>query len=153
MSISEQVALRVERFGEQHIDLLMPIEIEAYPDPWTHGMFRQELTNATSNFFVAYLDDEIVGYCGFWLVLEESHVTKITVAEPWRGRGYGRVLLNFLLETSFARGAETIRLEVREGNLPALRLYESLGFRRVGLRRGYYAKTNETAVVMARHLD
>lgn len=153
MSIQEQAALRFERIAREHIPLLLPIEHEAYPDPWTQGMFRQEIESRNSHFYVVQLNDEIVGYGGFWLVLDEAHVTKVTVAEAHRGRGFGRRLMEYLLERSTWYGAASIRLEVREQNDPAIQLYASLGFKRIGLRPGYYAKTNETAVVMFRNLD
>jgi [ribosomal protein S18]-alanine N-acetyltransferase len=136
----------------EHISHLLAIENEAYPDPWKQGMFRQEISNATSFFCVALREEEIVGYGGFWLMLDEAHITKVTVAEPWRGQGLGHELMVYLLEEALRRGAASARLEVREHNQPARQLYEQLGFRAVGLRKGYYAKTNENAVVMAKSL-
>jgi ribosomal-protein-alanine N-acetyltransferase len=153
MSISEQAALRFERITREHIAQLLPIEHEAYPDPWTQGMFRQEIESRNSHFYILHLGEEIVGYGGFWLILDEAHVTKVTVAEAHRGQGYGRRLMEYLLERSAWLGGASIRLEVREQNEPALQLYTSVGFQRVGLRKGYYAKTNENAVVMFRNLD
>lgn len=153
MSISEQAALRFERITREHIPKLLPIEHEAYPDPWTQGMFRQEIESRSSHFYVLHLGDTVVGYGGFWLVLDEAHVTKVTVAEAYRGLGYGRRLMEHLLERSAWLGGASIRLEVREQNEAALQLYSSLGFARIGLRKGYYAKTNENAVVMFRNLE
>src|SRR5690606_27411578 len=89
---------------------------------------------------------------GFWLLLDEAHITKVTVAAPWRGQGLGHELMLHLLDTAQRRGATSARLEVREHNEAARHLYERLGFHAVGLRKGYYAKTNGTAVVMAKTL-
>jgi len=153
MSVSKAADLHYERLSEDLIPTLLPIEHEAYPDPWTVAMFRQELDNPASYFCVAYLDDRLVGYGGFWFVVDEIHVTKVTVALPHRGYGYGRALMAHLEQHGRTLGAVTSRLEVRERNTPARTLYARIGYRPVGLRRGYYAKTNETAVVMSKVLS
>lgn len=150
MSVSTRLEFHPLALG--HISQLLEMENEAYPDPWKQGMFRQEITNATSFFCVGLLEGAIVAYGGFWLLLDEAHITKVTVGLTWRGQGLGRQLMAHLIEMAESRGANAARLEVREHNVPARRLYESLGFRAVGLRKGYYAKTNETAVVMAKTL-
>jgi len=152
MSISEEHAVAFRRLCEEDIADLLPIEHEAYPDPWTQGMFRQELTNQTSHFHVARLGTDIVGYCGFWLALDEMHITKVTVAESYRRRGFGHTLLSWLLHHAEGLGANVARLEVRESNEAAQRLYASLGFVEIGRRKGYYTANNETAIVMSRTL-
>ncbi|MBI2431689.1 MAG: ribosomal protein S18-alanine N-acetyltransferase [Candidatus Hydrogenedentes bacterium] len=152
MSVSEESRLHFLPLRPDHIPHLIEMEHEAYPDPWKHGMFRQEITNATSFFRVVYCDDVLVAYGGFWLMVDEAHITKVTVDRRYRGQGIGHELMMYLLEEAVTRGAHTARLEVRENNYAARRLYERLGFHSVGLRKGYYAKTNETAIVMARTL-
>lgn len=148
MGAAGDKALAFRRFEKPDIPLLLPLEQEAYPDPWTHGMFRQELTNGSSHFYVGLLDGQVVAYGGFWLVLDEAHVTKVTVAAPFRGRGYGRALMNFLLEESLRLEAATVRLEVRESNASAQALYLDLGFEISGVRKNYYTRSQEDAVVM-----
>lgn len=150
MSALEEHALRYERLSSIHLPTLLSIEEEAYPDPWTLGMFRQELTNDGSQFFVAFRDSTVAGYGGFWLVLDEAHITKVTVVQAYRGTGLGREVMEFLLRHASILGANTVRLEVREQNTVARALYRSLGFAEIGLRKGYYARTNETAVVMGK---
>jgi ribosomal-protein-alanine N-acetyltransferase len=152
MSISERT-LRFEALHEHHIDQLLAIEEEAYPDPWTPGMFRQEMINRTSHFFVAYAEEELVGYAGFWLLADEIHITKITVLSKYRRRGHGREILQHLCAAGLGMGAQSVRLEVRESNEAAQALYNALGFQNVGIRRDYYARSRESAVVMARALD
>jgi ribosomal-protein-alanine N-acetyltransferase len=144
---------RFERLAPVHISRIQVIENEAYPDPWTFNMFKQELENRTSYFCVLLIDESIGGYGGFWHVIDEIHITKVTVAQPFRGLGYGRVLMNHLIEEGCGLEATYARLEVREANVVAQELYRSLGFQPVGLRKGYYAKTNESAVVMVKDLQ
>ena len=67
----------------------MEIEKEAYPEPWTAGMFREEIRSKRSFFYTAWLGDSLIGYSGFWLVLDEGHITSLTVRRDYRGYGYG----------------------------------------------------------------
>lgn len=153
MTTSGQAVLHFVPLANPHIEQLMPIEVEAYPEPWTSGMFRDEIRSNRSYFRVVTIDDDLVGYCGFWLVLDEAHITHVTVAKAYRGLGYGREQLHHLLDEAHRREARVATLEVRESNARARALYESLDFRVVGLRKGYYAKTSEDAVVMMKELS
>ena len=147
-----EAPLRYRYLSEQHLPAVMTLETQAYPDPWTHGMFRQEIDNGASHFFLALRENRLVGYGGFWLVTDEAHLTKLTVAEQQRRTRLGtRIMLHLLREAALA-GAKMMLLEVRESNTPARCLYEKLGFARVGLRKGYYARSNEAAVVMTRRV-
>ncbi|MBI4557132.1 MAG: ribosomal protein S18-alanine N-acetyltransferase [Candidatus Hydrogenedentes bacterium] len=148
----EEAALEFERLRENHIDALIEVEIEAYPEPWTEAMFRDELRNQRSHFYVAFRDLELVGYGGFWLVLDEAHITNVTIRDVFRGRNYGRRLMTFLLNTAVSAGARLATLEVRVSNLRARNLYLSMGFRPVHVRKRYYPKTNEDAFVMLKEL-
>lgn len=152
MTTSKQSILTFLPLQEEYLEQILDVEMEAYPEPWTVGMFREEIRNKRSYFFVALAEDEFVGYAGFWLVLDEAHITSVTVADDYRGRGYGREQVIHLLEKALELGARSATLEVRPSNHPARKLYDSLGFRAVGMRKGYYSKTNEDAVVMMKEL-
>lgn len=152
MSISERAAVRFARLSHDHLDLIETVEHEAYPDPWTRGMFVQEIAKPAAYFCVAFVGAELVGYAGYWLLIDEVHVTKITVAGPWRGQGLGRVLLDHIMLDGRARGGTNVRLEVRKSNLVARALYARAGFDEIGVRKGYYTQTNEDAIVMIKHL-
>jgi len=152
MSVSEEHALEYQRLSRDHLDAILRLERASYPDPWTPGMFGQEIVGPNSHFFVAYRAGEIVGYAGFWLLLDEAHITKITVAEQHRRRGLGTVLMEFLSQRAIALGARTMRLEVRASNTAAQRLYHSLSFAEAGVRKNYYARVGEDALVMVRNL-
>lgn len=142
--------LAFQRFTLEYLPNVLFIESESYPEPWTHGMFRQELTNPNSYIWLALQGDSLIGYAGFWLVLDEAHITRITVAEKHRSNGYGRVITEYMLERAFDLGAALARLEVRETNVPARALYDRLGFVVEGKRFGYYQRTNENAVLMVK---
>jgi ribosomal-protein-alanine N-acetyltransferase len=148
MSVSESTALRFVPLSEEHLDEVMSIELEAYPEPWTPRMFQDEIRSSRSFFHVAFLGEEVVAYGGFWLVVDEAHITSVAVRDTYRGRGFGRILVNHLLDTATSVGVVRATLEVRVSNQRARNLYESLGFRPVGIRKGYYPKNNEDAIVM-----
>lgn len=152
MSVSESTSLRFEPLRETHLDEVMAIEIEAYPEPWTLRMFHDEIRSDRSYFFVGFLQDQIAAYGGFWLVLDEAHITSVAVRDTCRGQGFGRRLVQYLLDTAVAAGARRATLEVRVSNLVARNLYLSMGFRPVGVRKGYYPKNNEDAIVMLKDL-
>ncbi|MFB6365772.1 ribosomal protein S18-alanine N-acetyltransferase [Paenibacillus elgii] len=139
-------------FRPMHTDdipVICEIEQESFPTPWTAGAFYNELT---SNNFAKYLvleyEGEIAGYGGMWLIMEEAHVTNIAIREKYRGRKFGERLLVEMQQTAVFYGVLRMTLEVRPSNLIAQRLYEKLGFRSVGIRRGYYTDNKEDAIIM-----
>ena len=148
-----ETPLRLEPFRLTDVELLLPIEEEAYPDPWTAGMFRQEAGNKTSHLYLAYAGEEFVGYAGFWLVLDEVHITKLTLLPSYRGVGWGMILLDALLKAAISLGAVNVSLEVREGNARARHLYARAGFEETGVRPGYYVRAKENAVLMSRRFQ
>lgn len=152
MSIAPSTRLRYAPLDESYLDAIMAVEREAYPEPWTVGMFREEMRSKRSYFYVAFNGEDLVGYSGFWLVLDEAHITSLTVAENFRGMGYGREQLMHLFSMGEERGVSAFTLEVRESNWPARVLYESVGFRSVGLRKGYYSTTQEDAIIMSKEI-
>ncbi|GMW02446.1 MAG: hypothetical protein AMXMBFR84_35820 [Candidatus Hydrogenedentota bacterium] len=144
--------LEFEPIELKHLDAIMLIEPEAYPEPWTEAMFRDEIRGNRSYFYVVNLGPELIGYGGFWLVVDEAHITSVTIRNDLRGRGYGRCLLAYLLEVAVKVGAEVATLEVRTSNAVARELYASMGFRVAGLRKKYYPKSNEDAIIMTKEL-
>lgn len=134
--------------AEEYLDTLVEIERVSHPDPWSRPLFADELTQTASSFYVMLIDGVIAGYGGFWSVLDEAHITNVTVRGDLRGQGLGRVLLDYLLSRAVARGAETVLLEVRDGNEPAIKLYRHAGFETIGRRKGYYSSVNADALVM-----
>jgi len=136
-------------------DLPQVLNIEncSFPVPWSYRAFVSELNNSYSVYFVAVAGEAVVGYAGMWLLPGEAHVTTVAVHPDYRGRKIGRKLMNTLIEFAKYRGAQTMLLEVRPSNLPARKLYQSLGFRQIGLRVNYYAETGEDAIVMLKDLQ
>lgn len=142
--------LIVRRMGEQDLAQVSAIEAEAFSVPWSEKSFRDSLAMHHTIFLVAELDGEIAGYCGCYQSLEEAEITNVAVDKKLRGQGIARKLLEELLEIGRLQGAFAFTLEVRVSNTPAIHLYESLGFESVGIRKGFYEKPTEDAMIMWR---
>lgn len=133
---------------EADLDAVMQIEEEAFSTPWSRGTFRDLLRRQDTDLFAATLHDRLVGYAICWTVFDQAELGNVAVAPDARGAGVGRRLVRRVLERVRARGATECFLEVRMSNKGAIRLYEHLGFMRVGERRDYYRKPIEAALVM-----
>lgn len=153
MRVAQHIPLQFEDLHHRHLDEVLRIETEVYPEPWTRTMFLDEIRSDRSYFLVVFSGKVLVGYGGFWLVLDEAHVTSVVVRPEWQGRGLGRRLMEHLLAAAVDRDAHIATLEVRTSNIRARNLYLSMGFRPVGIRKAYYPRNNEDGVVMLKELD
>jgi ribosomal-protein-alanine N-acetyltransferase len=145
-------ALRPMR--EADVAAVVAIETEAYEFPWTEGIFRDCLRVGYS-CWVAETGRGLIGYAVMSLLAAgECHVLNVCVRPDHQGHGYGRVLLNHMLDLARGRGVSLALLEVRPSNAAALALYRSMGFNEVGLRRNYYPakQGREDGLVLALEL-
>jgi len=143
------VAVRVEPMTFDDIPAVHAIERRSFAVPWPDDAYRNELaTNRLASYIVARTDDEIIGFAGLWVMVDEAHVTTFAVDPRWRRRGVGERLLLALFHIAEARRAREATLEVRLSNVPARRLYEKFGFRPVGIRPRYYSDNGEDALIM-----
>jgi [ribosomal protein S18]-alanine N-acetyltransferase len=129
------------------------VEQRSYAFPWSENIFRDCLR-------VGYtcrsldLSGQIVGYAVMSLGAGEAHILNVCVRHEFRNLGFGRRLLEHLLERAAAAGVAEAFLEVRPSNVSAIRLYQHLGFEQIGIRRGYYQAPDgrEDAIVLKREL-
>lgn len=141
-------ALRFAKLAPEHIDSILEIEAISNPAPWTRESFQHELTNPNSRFYVGLLNGKLIGYGAIWLVVDEAHIITLSVDPDMRRHGYGRQLVEVLLDEARESGMTCATLEVRAGNAAAISLYESFGFQTAAKRRGYYPNNKEDALVM-----
>lgn len=142
-----QYAFRPMR--EADLDSIVAIEKVIFPYPWTRGNFSDSL-NSGYSCWVMHQGQEIIGYAVLMMVLDEAHLLNISIAQPYQGQGLGRVLLDYMMQAARRHGGENMFLEVRPSNTAALRLYESMGFNEMAIRRNYYPTHHgrEDAVLM-----
>ncbi len=174
----EAVRCTIRPMEIKDIPQVVEIEKESFPAPWSISYFRKELiSNRLAHYFVSRQDkdgsnlpvsklerllsqaklvfngkltnsDYIVGFIGLWIVVDEVHITTITVKKDCRRQGIGELLLTTAIELSIEQNTHFITLEVRTSNAAARKLYEKFGFVTTGIRRNYYTDTQEDALIM-----
>lgn len=140
----------------EDLPAVLEIERRAFAQPWSRAFFEKELATPFARLVVATADraagTAVIGYTCRWRVTDEVHLLNVAVHPDCRGQGLGRTLLEAVLEEGRAVGSRSVFLEVRAGNVVARRLYRHLGFRELGVRRGYYGP-GQDAIVMELRLD
>ncbi|MCL2827110.1 MAG: ribosomal protein S18-alanine N-acetyltransferase [Oscillospiraceae bacterium] len=145
-----------------HLDEILRIERESFPNPWSKNHLRQRILDPASLVYVAaetnyapvWADapsgppDRLLGFAILQIIGPEAELHNMAVDQTAKRQGIGQLLLSSLIQAAQGRGVEVIHLEVRASNAPAIALYEGLGFQRMGLRRGYYQVPLEDAVLM-----
>jgi len=134
---------------EADVPQVVGLERASYLFPWSENIFRDCL-RVGYVCRVVIKDEVVVAYGVMSAGAGEAHVLNLCVHQPSRYQGIGRRLLEYLLERAAAAGMTDAFLEVRPSNTAAIRLYQSLGFDQVGIRRGYYqaASGREDAAVL-----
>jgi ribosomal-protein-alanine N-acetyltransferase len=136
------------------LDEVLLIERASFSLPWSRGAFVYEMEqNQVARCLVVREEERVLGYICLWEVADELHVTNIAVHPAARRRGLARAMLAQVMDEARRRSTRIVVLEVRPSNVEARALYDSLGFRVVGRRRGYYYDTGEDALVMEATLD
>ncbi|NOY83626.1 MAG: ribosomal protein S18-alanine N-acetyltransferase [Nitrospirae bacterium] len=138
------------------LDEMMVIEHASFSRPWTEGMMLAELFNnpvAFSMVVRAGEDEKIVAQVFMRLMLDELHLLNLGVHPRWRRHGLGTQLIQHVLKTAIEKGTERVILEVRASNEAAQGLYQKMGFRQIGLRKNYYCKPTENALLLGCTLE
>ena len=123
-------------------------EKEIFPDPWSERDISDTVTHEGSMCFSAIKDGVLVAYVLGRIIPPEGEIYRVAVLPEHRQRGIGYRLLDYAVKTSRGKGLEVLFLEVRSKNLPALALYRSYGFVKVGERKRYYKNPDDDAIVM-----
>lgn len=135
---------------KENLPQVLEIEKLSYTNPWTRESFLYEITeNPLATYLVAVEGEKVIGYGGIWIVLDEAHITTLAVHPDFRRKGIGEVLLKALIDLAKNRRVQNIILEVRVSNLAAQYLYKKIGFQPIGIRKKYYTRPEEDAVVMS----
>lgn len=143
--------------GLTDINGIWAIEKVSFPTPWSRFSFLAELGHSLSHTLVAGPPRpqrwQVWGYIIYWVVAEEMHILNLAVHPSHRRQGLARCLLTKAMAHARELDAQVAWLEVRPSNTPALNLYHSLGFRKVGRRPRYYEDTQEDALLLAYHWE
>jgi ribosomal-protein-alanine N-acetyltransferase len=136
--------------GDEDLTGVLEVEEESFTNPWTREMYVWELRNRTVCHIAVVRTPacRVAGFCAFWLVFDEIHINNLAMRPAFRGQGMGTALIHHVLAEGHALGARRATLEVRASNAGALRLYQRLGFYQAGIRRDYYTKPVEDALIL-----
>ena len=138
---------------EIHVPQIAAIERGTFSVPWDEPSIRAELENPLAFWLAAVGEDgTVLGYVGSQSCFEDADILNVAVVPAARRRGIAAALMTELEARLALKGVERITLEVRASNEPAIRLYEGLGYTQVGLRKGYYEKPREDALILQKQL-
>ena len=148
--MKEMTRVELRSLQMRDLNAIEEIERRAYPTPWSRSMFASELAKPSSICLGAFDAESgrLVGYLIISRYVDAWHVMNVAVEPAERRRGIATTLLERLFELTGGRSRRGYTLEVRVSNTGAIRLYERLGFRPRGVRRGYYTDNREDALIM-----
>lgn len=140
--------MQIRRMTERDVSQAAALEAANFTTPWSEKSFYEQLEKSNALYMVAEREGQIIGVCGLVESYGEAEIYNVSVDSNYRRRGVGTLLMRELLAEGSRKGINAYTLEVRAGNEAAIYLYEKLGFMKEGLRRGFYDRPREDAVIM-----
>ncbi|MFC1286797.1 ribosomal protein S18-alanine N-acetyltransferase [Bacillus paralicheniformis] len=139
----------IRDMNRKDLDQVFEIEKSSFSSPWKKESFHHELFhNMYAHYLVLEVEEQVVGYCGIWIVMDDAQITNIAVSPAYRGRRFGEALLKAAMKLCRMKKAVQLSLEVRISNHIAQNLYKKLGFEPGGIRKNYYTDNGEDALLM-----
>ena len=145
--------MTIVKMKECHVSAVAALETICFSDPWSENSVSSELKNKLSLWLVAEENGTVAGYIGSQTCGEESDVMNVAVHPDFRRRGIAEALVNALVEELKAIGSHCLTLEVRASNVPAIALYEKMGFSEIGRRKNYYRNPREDALILRKEWE
>ena len=143
----------IEQMKSCHVTQVAQLEKICFSDPWSEKSVASELENKLAFWLVAVDGDTVAGYVGSQTVCEETDMMNVAVHPDYRRQGIAEALIVSLLEHLKEQGSHSLTLEVRASNVPAISLYEKLGFAEVGRRKNYYRNPKEDAFILRKEWE
>lgn len=143
--------MNIRLMMEQDLEQVSKIEKEIFSVPWSKKAFLDSLKSENTLYIVAEKDNSVAGYCGMYLSFGEGNITNVAVAPLYRRKKIAARMLDYILHLAKEKKITDVILEVRETNVPAIRLYEKIGFEEAGIRKNFYEKPVENALIMWKH--
>ena len=135
--IDEKNAVSKIQFLEEQIIQIYQKMNQAftYGAPWTLEQFTADLNSATTNYLFLEVQEELVGFISYRQILDEVEIDEVLIFKEYQHQGFGYQLMQKFLKVAFEKQVQTIFLEVRQSNLPAIHLYEKCGFKQIAKRK------------------
>lgn len=134
------------------IEGVYSLECECFSKPWSLDGIKSELDNKNAHFYVAKDNQEVVGYVGSYIILDECTIANIAVTKSARNKGVATALLNKIIEVADDFECSFVTLEVRKSNESAIALYNKFLFKNCGVRKNFYDSPKEDGVIMTKVL-
>lgn len=132
------------------LEKIKDILITDFDDFWNKKVLEEELSSSSSKYIVAKSDNEIVGFAGLKIVLDEADIMNIVTRKSYRRQGIGSLLLKNLIILCETSDVKSINLEVNEKNSNAIDLYKKFDFQKINIRNNYYK--NQNAIIMKKYI-
>lgn len=140
--------MQIRRMQEEDLAQVCELENAIFSEPWSEKSFADSMKKPENCYLVVEEAGEILGYCGLWGVAGEGQICNVAVRPTVRNQGIAKAMLAELIREGDAAGLTAYTLEVRVSNLPAIRVYHGLGFEDAGVRKNFYTKPQEDALIM-----
>ncbi len=143
--------IEIRRMTIDDIKKVAQIEKDNFSIPWSEQAFADSLKLPESLFVVAENDGTIIGYCGMYISFKTASITNIAVDVDYRRKNVASMILNEHFKIAKEKGVTDVTLEVRQSNVAAISLYEKNGFKEMGIRKNFYDRPKEDALIMWKH--
>ena len=144
--------IKIEKMNDKHLCQIKNLLKEHFDEFWTASVIEKELENPLSEYIVAIVEDEVVGYAGIWKPIDEAHITNIVTKKEKRGNNIGTTMLKELIKMAQQENLKDITLEVNVKNEIAINLYKKYNFVECGRRKRYYNNVDD-AIIMTLNLQ
>lgn len=134
----------------QDSEEIKDVLLSDFDDFWSYEVLREELLSDSSLYIIAKKQNEIIGFAGIKIIIDEADIMNIVVKKSYRNNGIGSLLLENLILISNKKNLNFINLEVDCKNTIAINLYKKFGFEEISLRKNYYK--NNDAMIMKKKL-
>lgn len=142
--------MEIRRAAADDVTAIAEAEELIFSDPWSRKDILAAVCQSGAMCYAAIKDGKLAAYIIGRVIAPEGEIYRIATLPEYRGRGIGYRILDFAVKTERGKGLESLFLEVRSENLPALALYRSYGFKKIGVRKNYYKNPVDDAIVMVK---
>ena len=144
--------ININKMNLEDLELIKDVLESEFDNFWSYNILREEISSENSYFIVAKnTENEIVGFAGTKIIVDEADVMNIVVRKSCRKEGIGSKMLENLINYSISKNLKFVNLEVNENNLSAIRLYDKFAFNHIGIRKKYYNGVSD-AIIMRKEL-
>ncbi|MDK2905164.1 MAG: [ribosomal protein S18]-alanine N-acetyltransferase [Eubacteriaceae bacterium] len=143
----------IRKMNASDIEAVFKIDQDCFNHNWTLDSYQNEINNLLATYVVAENDATVIGFGGYWRVIDEAQITNIGILKPFRHAGIGEMILNKLCSLAVLEGCDRMTLEVREDNLPAIAFYKKHRFVQEGIRRHYYGQDQHGLIMWRYNLE